>query len=364
MTQFYVMRLLPLLACASLSPALLLAEPIVLATPGLQPRQPQVTSGGDGNAYVVFGSEGKIEFAPLRDGEKTLTPTQIGELPKLALGRRRGPRITVCGDRLTVTAISHEDGMLHCWSSPDRGKTWSKQEPLNTVATSAREGLHAMASDGRGLACVAWLDLRNGGMELWCRTSTDGGATWQPETRIYASPDGHICQCCHPSLAISPKGEIAAMWRNTLGEARDMWMSISRDGGKTFGTAEKLGTGTWKINGCPMDGGALTFANDGKPIAVWRREKAIYRSTTPGTEDRLSEAATQPVIVTTTQGHLIAWEENSGVMLKRGNDAPQSLTAQGRSPVLAVLAQNKGTIAVWETPEGSIAAEFLKDAVK
>lgn len=51
-------------------------------------------------------------------------------------------------------------------------------------------------------------------------------------------------------------------------------------------------------------------------------------------------------------------------MLKRGDDAPQPLTTKGRSPALALLAPNKGTVAVWETPEGSIAAEFLKDAAK
>src|SRR5204862_7586913 len=105
----------------------------------------------------------------------------------------------------------------------------------------------------------------------------------------------------HPSLAIGPKGEIAALWRNWLDGSRDMWLAVSRDEGKTFTDARKLGSGTWKLKGCPMDGGAVAFAGDGQPLAVWRREKTGFASAAPDREDQLSDSGTQPVIQTSSQ---------------------------------------------------------------
>lgn len=121
-----------------------------------------------------------------------------------------------------------------------------------------------MDGNGRGAVFVTWLDLRDGGTELWSAVSPDGGATWGDNTRVYQSPAGHICECCHPSAAMDGKGRVAVMWRNWLGGSRDMYAAMSDDYGKTFAPAQKLGSGTWKLNGCPMDGGAITFDADGR----------------------------------------------------------------------------------------------------
>ena len=60
--------------------------------------------------------------------------------------------------------------------------------------------------------------------------SKDGGKTWSPNQLVYASPDGHICECCHPTAYVGPKGELYAMWRNWLGGSRDMYYAVSTDG--------------------------------------------------------------------------------------------------------------------------------------
>ena len=48
--------------------------------------------------------------------------------------------------------------------------------------------------------------------------SKDGGQTWSPNFSVYESPDGHICECCHPSAVIAADGAIHVMFRNWLGE--------------------------------------------------------------------------------------------------------------------------------------------------
>src|SRR5688500_13812436 len=113
-------------------------------------KQPQITIGEKGKVFVVFGKENGIYICQRDEGAGEFSPpTQIAEVPKLALGMRRGPRVAVVGEVLTVTAISHAEGNLYSWVSKGEGKAWSKATAVNTVTNSAREGLHALAGDGK-----------------------------------------------------------------------------------------------------------------------------------------------------------------------------------------------------------------------
>ena len=128
---------------------------------------------------------------------------------------------------------------------------------INDAPGAPTEGLHSLAADAKGDLFAAWLDKRGGhGTKLYGARSTDGGVTWSKNVMIYDSPEGTICECCHPSVAIDAAGQILVMWRNWLGGSRDMYLTRSRDG-VAFSKPEKLGTGTWPLNACPMDGGGI-----------------------------------------------------------------------------------------------------------
>lgn len=156
----------------------LAAAPIEIVTPELRgAMQPQVAVAPSGRIHVVFGKENAVFHTTSPDGRAFSTPVKVGELDKLALRMRRGPRVTATDKLVLVTAISHTDGNLHAWTSTDTGKRWQENASLNTAPKSAREGLQALAGDGRGLVAAVWLDLRGKGTELWGRISRDGGAT-------------------------------------------------------------------------------------------------------------------------------------------------------------------------------------------
>ena len=322
--------------------------------------QPQAAVGAKGEIHVVFGQkDGAIFHTISTDEARTFrAPVKIGALPKLALGMHRGPRIAVAGERVVVTAISHDGGDVLAWTSTDRGVTWMGPATLNTAPKSAREGLHAMAASGERVA-VAWLDLRNSGTELWGALSKNGGASWEPDARIYQSPDGSICQCCAPSLAFGPRGELAAMWRNALGGARDLYAALSSDGGQTFAPAEKLGTGTWKFNACPMDGGGLTFlrAEPGKPVTVWRRDGTLYLARPGAPEESLGEGR-DAAVAATPRGPVIAWQSKTGLLVRRPGETPRVLDAKGSAASAAAAPDGRFTVIVWES--GSKDAPVLK----
>lgn len=340
-------------------------------------RQPQVCVDPTGNVFVVSAKNNAVHVNASVDGGKSFGESVLVEnVSGLPVGMRRGPRIAATKDVIAVTFIAGErgggkDGDIFAWTSVDQGKMWTKSvKPINSVAGSAREGMHGMAGGAEGtLACV-WLDLRNAklgkpGTEVWCATSRDGGKTWSQDRSVYRSRDGTVCECCHPSVVIDGKGVITVMFRNALAGARDMYIAISKDGGKTFSPASKLGSGSWNLNACPMDGGALA-AQSGNITTLWRRDKTIYAAV-PGKPEKPIAKGTQPVVAATADGLYFIWMDGNVLMLQAPGQVgqgpgqtPTVLSKSGSYPTIASAQDGKGpVIAVWEQ-DGKVAVRTIK----
>ena len=312
--------------------------------------QPQVAVSRDGKVHVTYGKGTSIYCSTSADKSLAFNPPrEVARLPKLALGVRRGPRITASDKAVVISAISHGEGNLYSWISMDGGSTWESPVRINEVETSAREGMHAMAGDGNGNVHITWLDLRNKQTELWGSTSNDGGKRWGANVLIYRSPDGHICECCSPAMAVGPGGNVWAMWRNWLAGARDIYIATSTDGGKTFGAGKKLGTGTWPLKGCPMDGGHLVVSAEGRALTVWRREMSIYTAGETGPEKLLSAQGMQPVMAYARNTPYYLWQKGSKLMLQQGSEPARVFADSGAFPAIASASPNLPPVVVWES---------------
>ncbi|MCX6599337.1 MAG: sialidase family protein [Acidobacteria bacterium] len=323
-------------------------------------RQPQLAIGA-GQVAITFGAGSHIYFAASPDGGQTFgAPVKVAEVGALALGRHRGPRLAILKDALVISAIAgqavatgpHAHGLpdqgdLLVWRSTDQGRTWTRTGKINDVPGAAREGLHAMAVAPDGTLSAAWLDLRSKGTLLYGARSVDGGRSWSKNELIYSSPDGTICQCCHPALAADQAaGSLWVMWRNVVEGSRDLYAARSGDG-LHFGTAQKLGTGTWKLNACPMDGGGLAVA-DGKVTSAWRRDSDVFLSAA-GEPDQKVGTGKDVALALTRQGPVVAWTADGGIQARLpGAVAPVELAKPGAFVNLLTLPD--GTVlAAWET---------------
>jgi BNR repeat-like domain len=328
------------------------------ATDGTPNREPQLAASAKLVA-LAYGSGNAIYVATSADRGRTFSkPAKVAEAGVLPLSRHRGPRIAIVNGAIVVTAVtgrteaagSHahglpSDGDLFAWRSTDGGRTWSAAVRVNDVPAAAREGLHALASDGHGKLFAAWLDLRKPGTRLYGALSTNGGATWSANTLLYESPDGSICQCCHPSVAIDASARIWVMFRNSAGGARDMYITSSADGG-TFSKAAKLGTGSWKINACPMDGGGIALER-GRLVTAWRREKELYLDVPGEPEQRIGEGA-DIAIAAGAKGVYAAWTHGGSVMVRTPrNPQPITTAEHGAFPTLLAL-PGGNVLAAWE----------------
>jgi hypothetical protein len=337
----------------------------VWAVKDREARQPQVTIGADGRAYLAFGAGDEIRVASSDDGGRSFSePVAVGSPGMLALGMRRGPRIAVGQGAVVVSAIGGAGGGpygglsagdLWSWRSPDGGKTWAGPIRLNQVEGSAREGLHAMAAGPEGQIACVWTDLRDDRAHIRGVISTDGGQTWGPEILIHQSPEGPICPCCHPSVAFGPDGTLYVMWRDAISGARDMYLCRSLDGGKTFEPARKLGLGTWPLDVCPMDGGAIAAGPEGRVTTVWMRDGRLY-SAEPGQPERLLGPGVQGWASWGPGGPFLAWlDRRPGrlLALRPGDAEPVELFRSGNDPSIASALDGRGPVlAAWEAGPG------------
>jgi hypothetical protein len=312
-------------------------------------KQPQIAVKG-GAVAMTYGAGNAIFFSKSdAAGASFSKPVKVAEVHGyLALGNHRGPRVAIAGDAVIVSAIvgkvRGKDGDLMAWRSTDGGKTWSRGVQVSSVPAAAREGLHGMAAGPNGQVWMVWLDLREGAMRLFGALSKDAGKTWGPNRQIYASADGHICECCHPTAYVGPNGELYAMWRNWLRGSRDMYYAVSRDGGATW-QERKLGEGIWPLNACPMDGGGLGFDGSGRLYSSWRRDSTVYLTSDGGKEVALG-GGKNPTIAVTKAGPYVAWQEGMSLKVKTPGSSKAAVLGSGAFPVLA--ADGDSVFAAWE----------------
>ncbi|MFI5138070.1 MAG: hypothetical protein ACHQIM_09595 [Sphingobacteriales bacterium] len=238
--------------------------------------QPQVSTDNKGIVRVVFGREDKIFCTTSLDkGETFSNPVLVATVPKMHLGMSRGPQLTSSVNYSVITA-QDEAGNIHWYKLSHSSGQWESMGIVNDLKGSAPEGLMGIASDKKDHFYAVWLDIRaGGGNNIYFCSLSNKTFHWSKNRLVYRSPDKLVCGCCKPNIAVQGS-EVAIMFRNWLNGSRDLYLLKSQDSGATFAEAQKLGIDTWKLNGCPMDGGGLSIDASNVIRTTWQRKGMVY----------------------------------------------------------------------------------------
>ncbi len=305
-------------------------------------QMPNAVKDDSNNLHIVYGSTDSIMYVASSDAGKSFSaPSLIAVVPHLAASHMRGPQVAATASGITVIA-SNKQGDIFSFNRNNGGE-WLKTAKVNDVDTVAKEGLMALAGEGQNTFAV-WLDLRDRHNKIFGAKSSDGGKTWSANKLIYASPDTTVCECCKPSVVIKGN-DVYVMFRNWLKGNRDIHLIHSADGGNSFGEAQKLGNGSWQLNGCPMDGGGLVLGSDGSPETVWQRKGIIYASQLGKEEKEIAKG--RSCTLTSVNGKTAyAWTDNGEVYIQKPQGMKTSL-GKGSLPILKPV-NNEHVICVWE----------------
>lgn len=195
---------------------------------------------------------------------------------------------------------------------------------------------------------------RNKGREkvkgkIYIASSIDGGQTWSKSILVYQSPDGSVCECCKPSIKSDFEGALLVMFRNNINGSRDLHYTKSIDNGKTFSVAQKLGTGTWKINGCPMDGGGIDINKNGELNTVWQRKGEVFMSNS-GDNEQLIGYGRSPSISSNDNKTNIVFSMGEDIMITDSKMILPEKIGTGTFP--KVITTKNATIYLWVNEEG------------
>ncbi|HMG94393.1 MAG TPA: hypothetical protein VK589_30240 [Chryseolinea sp.] len=241
---------------------------------------PQVSRDKNNVVRVVYGETDKIYYSFSTNNGKTFSqPTLIGAIEGMHLGMSRGPQLATSGDYSLVTAMDKK-GNIHAYQFSNKKGHWEKIANVNDSDGYAPEGLMSIAAGGNNTFYAVWLDLRESKQNNICVSILKPGAGWTKNNFVYKSPDGHVCECCKPSIVV--KGDqVCIMFRNWVRGSRDLYVTNSLDNGESFSEAQKLGNGTWMLNACPMDGGGVSIDENSFIHTAWQRDGQVFYAT-PG----------------------------------------------------------------------------------
>ena len=314
-----------------------------------------VAAAPDGGALVTWGTEegpaNQIYVARLGAGEAKPVRVNPDELSMEAL--HHPPRLVVAPRGEIYLSWSSAKPIpegtlfasdLRLSRSVDGGKTFVGHLRVNEdrPISHSFDGL-AVASDGTVL--VSWLDSRAGGPNAGTNVArvVDGGTRVDAITRVGED----ACVCCRLDAAAGPRETVAIVWRKVFpGDIRDMVLSASRDGGRTFGEASLVSADRWRITACPHRGGSVGMDGRGRIYVTWYTEGTqarpdLYFATsedgrTFGSKRRLHTSATSipdhaRMAVSQDGRAVIVWEDSTAVrrriLLRYTTDGGRTLSA-------------------------------------
>lgn len=194
-------------------------------------------------SVAVFGSIVHVVWLDHRDGNGEIyykrspdggvswgTDTRLSDFPS----ESHKPSVAVSDSNVHVVWHDHRNGYYEIYykRSTDGGMTWEMDSRLSYTSSSS---LYPSVGVSISNVHVIWIDYRHGNIEIYYRRSPDGGISWGAETRLTDNPADRGLS----SIAVSGSF-IHVVWKDNRDGNSEIYYKNSIDGGTSWGTDTRL----------------------------------------------------------------------------------------------------------------------------
>lgn len=144
------------------------------------------------------------------------------------------PSVSVSGLAVNVIWQDDRDGNeeIYYKRSTDGGNSWDSDTRLTV---DAAESHYPSVYTAGSVVHVVWQDIRIGGWEIYYKHSNDGGITWGADTRLTFDPSNSFW----PSVAAAGN-MVHVVWSDVRDGNWEIYYKVSLNGGITWGTDTRL----------------------------------------------------------------------------------------------------------------------------
>jgi hypothetical protein len=252
-------------------------EPLV-SPAGDATAQPQLTASKD--SVILSWLENTSSQTALKFSERTASGWSDSRLvasgDDFFTNYADIPSVMRLADRTLVAHWMQMNGAsasgydLRLARSTDEGRTWSSPFSPHHDGTKMQHGFASLFETGAGLGLI-WLDGRamkpgatpddEGEGDMGLRAAHFDRAWKQLSEDVV---DTRVCECCPTAAAVSTDGPIVAYRDRSADELRDIY--VSRFAGDGWTVPSRVHDDGWAIDGCPVNGPAISAA--GRDVAV------------------------------------------------------------------------------------------------
>jgi len=237
--------------------------------------EPNLSTGADGRIYLSWietaDNKTSLKFSSLGDNHSWSPASVVAEGKEWFVNSADFPSLialpngTLAAHWLSDNKEGTEAYNVSLTFSRDNGKTWSKPIVPHRDRSANQHGFVSLVAAGPSQLGAVWLDGKKikdetGDMAL-IYTTIDLDGKLGKETVL----DGRVCECCQTSAAVTPEGIIVAYRDRSDQEIRDI--STTRLVKDSWTVPEPVSVDNWKIDGCPVNGPAVSTSGNNAAVA-------------------------------------------------------------------------------------------------
>ncbi len=339
--------------------------------------QPQMARGADGRLHLVYltGDEraADVNYRTSADGGKTWSAAiRVNSEPgaalmvgtvrgaQLALGKKDRAHVAWMGtDKAMPRGPGESTPMLYARMN-DAGEGFEAQRNM-IAAHPGLDGGGSVAADSAGNVYVAWhapTPGKKGEMNraVWVSMSKDEGKTFAAETAGASEATG-ACGCCAMKIYADPAGRLWTLYRGANEATRDIYIV---NGKSDQITGAPMKAAEWVGKTCPMSTASFAAAGE-KVLAAWEIGGNVFvadvskAKNEPVAPPGRAGTRKHPTLAVGANGTiLMAWDE--GTAWKKGGVVKWQLLSS-EMKVIEGAAGAQRDMPAWSMPAAAGTAE-------